>query len=212
MKHRELPHLPGTPASKASISSGAVVLLFRGALKSRLLIFGLLTLVASLAGAQAIFNCSSGFNSSPLTACGVAIPPLGTYAGTFKCNTNYCAVSGTQFDLIQTGTSHGDGSIVYQTAENVQAFSSTFRFVPNGWNLAFVMENNTTGYDGAGPAFAAGAGCETGFYQIQTVEDLDMPNNIFALTLNQYEALADANIYHSGGNGVFTYSSMNFRA
>ena len=70
MRNRELSCLPGTPASLASGLLGATTILFRNGLRNRLLILSVLALVASLARAQTIFNCSS-FSSSG--TCGVAI-------------------------------------------------------------------------------------------------------------------------------------------
>ena len=63
----------------------------------------------------------------------------------------------------------------------MQGFTSTFTFVPNGQNIAFVLQNNTP----AGRLwanFSSGAGCEAGFYQAFGITA--PPNNIFALELD----------------------------
>jgi hypothetical protein len=80
---------------------------------------------------------------------------------------------------------------------NVQAFTTTFTFVPNGWNLAFVLQNNTNSSAGTGTYFAAGAGCEAGFYQ---AFDGAPPNNVFALELDSQSYLDSSE--------TFTYSSV----
>jgi hypothetical protein len=48
----------------------------------------------------------------------------------------------------------------YQALANVQAFSTSFDYVENGYNLAFVVQNKTNepGYEGL--KFQAGAGGE----------------------------------------------------
>jgi len=83
MKQRWLSYLPGTPVAEASVSIGAVISLFRKTRTSRLLILGLLALAATLAGAQTVFNCASGFSSTPTATCGVGIPNV-TSQGTFE--------------------------------------------------------------------------------------------------------------------------------
>ena len=90
----------------------------------------------------------------------------------------------------------------YQTAVNVQNFTTTFTFVPNGQNIAFVLQNDTAG--GANPDdFSQGAGCEAGFFQAFTTTP---PNNIFALELDSYSPLTNANGADDGA--PFTYSSV----
>ena len=68
----------------------------------------------------------------------------------------------------------------------MQAFSTTFTFVPNGMNLAFVIKNNTN--DDAANAgtsyFSAGAGFEGGFYQGSGQGNGLPVNHIFALMLD----------------------------
>jgi hypothetical protein len=104
-------------------------------------------------------------------------------------------LSGSQVDLVPAGAVHTGLALNYQTPVNVQSFSSTFTFIPNGWNVAFVINNSTR--DGGGKSFAAGAGCEGGFVQ---GFDTAPPNNVFALELDSQSPLTE--------NGSFTYSSV----
>jgi hypothetical protein len=104
-------------------------------------------------------------------------------------------LSGSQVDLVPAGAVHTGLALNYQTPVNVQSFSSTFTFIPNGWNVAFVINNSTR--DGGGKSFAAGAGCEGGFFQ---GFDTAPPNNVFALELDSQSPLTE--------NGSFTYSSV----
>jgi hypothetical protein len=143
-----------------------------------------------------IFNCSSGFASSG--ACGVSAVGSGGQAFALVGGSGG-TLSGSQIDFVPTGVTHGAFGFIYQTPINVQAFTSTFTFVPNGQNIAFVIQNNTnTNAGGAGPNFSAGAGCESGFYQAFDTNNTP-PNNIFALELDSYSPLTES--------GSFTYSS-----
>jgi hypothetical protein len=82
---------------------------------------------------------------------------------------------------------------------NVQKFTSTFTFVPNGQNVAFVLNNATNNPPNDGPGFSSGAGCEGGFYQaFDPVHG--SPNNIFALEFDSWSFL--------GSVQSFTYSSV----
>jgi hypothetical protein len=88
---------------------------------------------------------------------------------------------------------------------NVQAFSATYTFVPSGNVLAFVLQNtnNQPGYEGI--SFAAGAGCEGGFFQASNVGiGGQSPNNVFAVTMDGFNWL-DPTTPGPGFNG-FTYS------
>ncbi len=151
------------------------------------------------AASEQVINCASGFASSG--ACGVAV--TGGGGEPFQMLTSAGSLSGSQVNLIPAGTTHGGSGFIYQTAVNVQAFSTTFTFVPNGYNIAFVIQNNTSASaDGGNPKdFASGAGCEAGFFQAFNPPP---PNNILALELDSYSPLTNAN-----GNGApFTYSSV----
>ena len=90
----------------------------------------------------------------------------------------------------------------YRAAKvNAQAFSTTFTFVPNGWNVAFILNNSNNNPDFNGKAFSAGAGCEAAFYQ--GFSQANPPNNVFALELDQVGSL-------TAGASNFTYSSVQY--
>jgi Chitobiase/beta-hexosaminidase C-terminal domain len=139
-----------------------------------------------------VFNCASGFTSSG--ACGVGS------GQNFNLVGNYSSLSGSQVELIEGGITHVGATLIYATAVNVQAFTTTFTFVPNGQNIAFMIQNsnNNPGYDGTD--FSGGAGCESGFYQaFGTPTTGAPPNNVFALEFDSYSYL--------NSSETFTYSS-----
>ena len=220
MKYRELSYLPGTPVSAASGSLGAAKILFRKALRNRVLILLVLALVASMARAQTIFDCSS-FSSSG--TCGVAVNfPLNesfNVVGAF--NGSSVGLSGSAVQLASSTADHTALSMNYAAATvNDQAFQSTFTYVPNGWNISFVLQNNTStqgGDYGLNAQFSSGAGCEGSIYQAFPNGGLnyDPPNNIFALMLDQKSPLTDGNGTGQGGGsypGTFTYSNVQMYA
>jgi hypothetical protein len=87
----------------------------------------------------------------------------------------------------------------YQSSVNVQKFTSSFTFVPNGQNVAFVLNNATNNPPNDGPGFSSGAGCEGGFYQaFDPVHG--SPNNVFALEFDSWSFL--------GSVQSFSYSSV----
>jgi hypothetical protein len=147
------------------------------------------------ASAQNVFSCPSGFSSSG--SCGVSLPGAGgqPFAVVGTANGSTPALNGSKVDLIPSGTTHAALSLNYQKLVNVNSFTASFTFVPNGQNIAFVLQNSNNGtFNGA--SFSSGAGCEAGFYQaFQPVP----PNNIFALELDSDSALTES--------GSFTYSS-----
>ena len=149
------------------------------------------------ASAQNTFNCSSGFTSSG--ACGVAA--IGAGSQSFQLigtnNGNIPGLNGSQVDLIPDGSTHVAISLNYQKIVNVQAFTSTFTFVPNGQNLAFVLQNSNNNPYFNGASFSSGAGCEAGFYQAFNQAP---PNNIFALEFDSWSYL--------GSVQSFSYSSV----
>ena len=203
--YREQSHLPGTPVFDASGLLGAVISLFRNTRKSGVL--AVLALAVPTLGiltpsyGQNVFNCPSGFTSTG--ACGVSFIGSGgePFAVVGSPNGSTPALNGSQVGLIPTGATHNAIAVNYQTAVNVQAFSATFTFVPNGWNIAFVLQNNTNSNGGGtGKNFSAGAGCEGGFYQAFGTSPV-WPNNIFALMLDQQGSL-------TAGGSTFTYSSV----
>ena len=147
-----------------------------------------------------IFNCTSGFtHATTPVACGVSL--YGESGGLFDVlgsnNGATPVMAGSAVNLIPNGGTHVALSLIYQTLVNIQGFSTTFTFVPNGQNLVFMIENsnNNPGFNGS--QFSAGAGCEADFFQ--GFGQAAPPNNLFVLELDSYSPLTAA--------GSFTYSS-----
>jgi hypothetical protein len=147
-------------------------------------------LVPSYGQGTNVISCSSGFTSSG--ACGAGAGQNLVFAGN-----GGVALSGSQVNLIPAATTHDSSALNYHAAVNVQAFTAAFTFVPNGQNIAFVLQNNTNSSQGIGSGFVSGAGCEAGFFQ--AFGSAGPPNNIFALELDSYSPLTV--------DGSFTYSS-----
>jgi len=189
LTHRQLLFCPETLAFEApglldAVTKGFSETGFKsrwmGILMKRCLFLALIAMgVLIPASAQTtVFNCSSWANTG---TCGANTSYIGQAFG-FNGN-GPPTVSGTQILLMPTGATHQADNLQYNAAKvNDQAFTSTFTFVPNGWNLAFVLQNNTNGNSaGLGIYFGAGAGCEASFYQAFSGAP---PNNIFALELD----------------------------
>jgi Legume lectin domain/Bacterial Ig-like domain (group 2) len=155
-----------------------------------------LLLAASRLQAQ-VFNCSSGFASSGACQVGV-LSGSGTFQVVGSQNGSTPALSGTSVLLAPTGATHTALSLMYHAAAvNVQAFTTTFTFVPNGQNIAFTI-NNATGGSFNGPSFSSGAGCEAGFFQA-FVPPNPLVNKILGIELDSYSNLTST--------PSFTYSS-----
>jgi hypothetical protein len=142
-------------------------------------------------------DCRSGFASTG--ACGVGIIAGGkSFQLNGTTNGSSPALSGSQILLIPTGATHAALSLIYQTQVNVQAFTTNFTFVPNGQNIAFVIQNSNNNPAFNGAVFSAGAGGEAGFFQVYSQRE--PPNNVFAMELDSYSPLTES--------GSFTYSSV----
>src|SRR5581483_4374260 len=156
---------------------------------------------------QTVVDCSS-FASAGGTSgtCGVALPSASGTEPFIVIGSENGAVpvfSGSAVVPIPSGAIHNAMSMNFQQAQvNVQAFTATYTFVPNGWNLAFVIQNNTiTSQGGSNPAlFSSGAGCEGGFFQ-GFPNQTSWPTNIVAINL-------DSNNYTNIGDSSFTYSNV----
>lgn len=133
-----------------------------------------------------IFNCAT-FSSTG--ACGIGS------GQNFRPN-GAVHLSSPNVTFIPTGLTHVDASLWWSAPVNIQQFTSNFKFVPNGQNFAFVVQNNVSA-DGNGTAFNSGAGCEAGFYQ--AFEAPPIPNHLLALELDSYSPLTL--------NASFSYSS-----
>ena len=103
------------------------------------------------ASAQTVFSCPAGFSSSG--SCGVSL--VGSGGQPFKLvgttNGSNPGLNGSQVNLVPDGSTHVAISLNYQTLVSVQGFTSTFTFVPNGSNVAFVLQNsnNNPSFNGA---------------------------------------------------------------
>jgi hypothetical protein len=161
-----------------------------------LLLGGVILGTIGSASAQSMFSCPSGFSSSG--SCGVSLIGAGGQPFALVGTTNGTSpgFNGSQINLVPSGATHVALSLNYQTKVNVQGFTSTFTFVPNGQNVAFVIQNSDNNPSFNGAAFSAGAGCEAGFYQ---AFNQSPPNNVFALELDSWSYL--------GSVQSFTYSS-----
>ena len=177
----------------------------------KLLLQFVLLFAALPAWAQTVINCGSGFNTpsggfgsggSPQT-CGVnTIPyPAGQPFGVTDYVGPNMALSNSPLILIPYPGGHTASTLMYQTAVNNQAFTTSFTYIADGKNAGIVWNNtNNQGpnsYQGA--QFAGGAGCEAGIYQFFTSPEL---NNVFALELDSSSALTNVSPY------TFTYSSV----
>jgi hypothetical protein len=179
-------------------------MLKKTALRLALCLVALISPWAALA--QSIFNCST-FNGGSSGACSVA-PYYDNTNGfattqqiwirsTCQSSASPSCLSGTAANFVPTAATHNGYGMAYSVGKvNVQAFTETFTFVPNGWNFALVMQDDNThsGFEGA--AFSSGASCEAGFYQDDGVDPT--PNNLFALDF-------DSSGYIGGS---FSYSTV----
>ena len=159
-----------------------------------LLFLALLWALAPPSTQAQVTNCPNGFSSTG--TCGVAL--IGQGANSFKIvggqNGSNPGLVGSQVDLVPAGADHVGLSLNYQTLVNVQAFTASFTFVPNGQNVSLIFNNTTNGGGFDGATFAAGAGCEADFFQ--GYSQPNPPNNVFALEFDSYDP-----------DGSFTYSS-----
>lgn len=162
----------------------------------RKLLLMLLCLCPILARAQSVFSCGSVGTAFATTGpCGV------NTGGQPFWNVNQAALSGSRVLMLPQSTTHNVGTLIYQTKENVQAFSTTFTFQPDGQNISLFIQNsdNNPGFDGN--VFAGGAGGEAGFYQ--GFGGTAPPNKIFAVLFDSYGG-------NSAGSNTFTYSSLQW--
>jgi hypothetical protein len=171
--------------------------------------FGLIW-TATVAAQTTVINCTA-FNSSSTANCGVGSgwitspgnPEVfwlgGAYGGT---DPTLAGLSASQVDLNPEGDVHTALNLNADAPVNVQAFVANFTFVPNGYNIAFVLNNQTlvTSGNTGNPwinGFTAGAGFEGSFYQECCSR---WPGYVWALQFNQ-----DA---PETNNGAFTYSNV----
>ena len=168
--HRKLSYLPEDSVTEVpGLASPVAKLSMPKSAKSGFMIKQYLLLLAVVLGvlgsASAQISCPSGFSSSG--SCGVSL--IGAGGQPFQlvgtANGSNPGFSGSQINLIPSGSQHVALSLNYKTQVNVQSFTSTFTFVPNGQNVAFVLQNSNNNPSFNGASFSSGAGCEAGFYQ-----------------------------------------------
>ena len=148
----------------------------------------------TLAGAQ-VFNCSSGFNNTAGNACGT--PTSYGYPGGYAFEGNAGPLTSGAMTLVPVGQGHNGNALWYQTAVNVQAFTTTFTFVPNGYNLAMVIQNYNVGFCNKFQC-GGGAGGEGGFSQFASYPNIPQ-NNVWAIQFDSYSSV---------NQGSFTYSTV----
>ena len=179
--HPQLPHYPQTLAFEAVglSSSGTKSSRWMETLMNRYLFLALIAFGFLIpASAQTnVFSCSSFASTGACSA-------SQTQSTNFVIR-NGGNLSGSIIDFVPANSGHNGYGMAYHTPVNVQAFTTTFTFVPNGQNIAFVAQNTSDQSGYQGNIFAAGAGCEAGFYQGSV--DLPYwytPNFLFALELS----------------------------
>ncbi len=156
-----------------------------------------LGLLGPAANAQNIFDCSAWTTSTG--ACQAFFSGQSATSNSFFVSTASppSGIVGGAIDLVPAGSTHLGYSVIYQTAVNVQAFSTTFTFVPNGYNFAFVVENANN--NGSPRGFAAGAGGEGGFSQFAGPPSNIAPNYVFALEFDSGGMNCQTCGYTNGG-------------
>lgn len=163
-----------------------------------------------------VFNCSSGFATTG--ACGVQFgftgPTENFASGGGSASGSPSELSGTDVNLVPAGCTHCGMVLNWQAAVNIHSgFQSTFTFVPNGWNISLVLNNNTNQLFGqTGPSFTSGAGCEGGFFQgssVDSTSDGKPPNFVFAVELDSWSSLVgyQSSDFNDMPPNVFSYSS-----
>ena len=89
--------------------------------------------IPSYARETLVIKCLSGF--APTGACGVG---GGQH---FRIVSLNGVLSGSRVELIGSGKVHTGSALNYFARVGVQVFAATFTFVPNGQNVAFVLQN-----------------------------------------------------------------------
>jgi hypothetical protein len=175
---------------------------------SLILCFGTM-LIVRVANAQspvAIFNCS-GFASTGGSLTGNCEATFGSYSSPYFVMTGSYpggydpSVGGSSVNIMPAACQHCAGALNYQQLVNIQKFKTTFTFVANGWNIAFVANNSNNNPTGNLANFSAGAGCEGGFFQ--GFAQAAAPNNVFALMYDQFSGLV-------AGSNSFTDSGVQY--
>ncbi len=177
----------------------------------RLLTLALLVIGLPVIAQTTIFNCGSSnawsYTSSPAgNGCGVS--------NSNSPNTNFWAygitsglVTSSSVTVTPANSGHAGWGFGYTSPVNDKAFSTSFTFVNNGYNLAFVLGNATYNYNACQCggwdfpwSLAAGAGDEAGFTQMAGASNI-MPINTWAIEFNEYTPM--------NPSGSFAYSTVS---
>lgn len=170
-------------------------------MKLILLVLVALIFISTQAFAQT-FDCTNGFTDSG--ACGAGIFQGGkTFQLAGTQNGSSPALTGSRVLLLSQGAQHAALSFNYQTQVDASAFTSTFRFVPNGWNIVWFIENSTNNPWGFnGKIFSAGAGCEADFYQ--GFSQPNPPDKVVALELDGFEPVNKGGSFSNSTAQLYT--------
>src|ERR1700735_3720588 len=124
----------------------------------RLKLLLLLCFFPMTALAQSVFNCSA-FNANPSGACSVATAS-GRGSQQFIVRNNTTPISSPpQMQIVPPNAGHNGFGAFYFNTVNITAFTTTFLFIPNGQNLAFVAQNTNSQSPDEGDILNSGAGC-----------------------------------------------------
>jgi hypothetical protein len=163
----------------------------------------LVVLAAGVAQAQNVFNCASFATTGD---CSVA---FAFNSGGFAfLNTQPSSIVNGQVDMVPSGTTHIGASLWFQTLVNVQAFSTTFTFIPNGFNFAFVIQNEDN--NGSPFSYGGGAGAEGGFSQFAAGDNIPT-SNVFALEYDSFSSLTNTTAFSFSSAQIyqtFEYPAM----
>ena len=156
--------------------------------------------------AQSIFNCPSGSwansNNFPAGSNKCAVAPVGNQPANWALSgSTNSIVSPSQILMIPAADGHDANSLIYQTPVNTQAFTTTFRYIPNGQYFALSLNNNSNSTDGSPSHLIGGAGGESDMFQGYGGSNPNpSPNSLWAIQFDSYSPL--------NNSGSTTYSDF----
>jgi hypothetical protein len=138
-------------------------------------------LLLALPAAMAQISCGSGFNASG--ACS-----LGSGSTQFNNGGGLMTESAGVITQMPASCGHCVATMWYNTVQNIQQFTTSFKFVPNdSAGMAFAIQNTNINNNGTGNNMTAGASGELGVIQYCCS---GTPNNLFHLDFDrQYGSL-----------------------
>ncbi len=129
-----------------------------------------------------VFNCS-GFNANTSGLCSVS-QASGVTGQRFIVRNYATPINNPpQIQMLPPNAGHNGFGLAYYAPVTITAFTTTVAFIPNGQNLAFVVQNTTNNPGYTGNIFSSGAGCEGGFYQGSVASGAYSPDALFALQI-----------------------------